>query len=142
MRFAQIQGNSDNIGELGRDVHAVRNSILEKRKDGTHMNVIAFVGELTELSEIRTSVAGNRFATMMIRVQRPFANSEGVYEYDNLNIMLWKGIAETAMAAAQVGDHVSVKGRMQSHTFEGQDGKLHRSYDLIAEHVSFIKKER
>ena len=56
--------------------------------------------------------------------------------------MLWKGIAETAMAAAQVGDHVSVKGRMQSHTFEGQDGKLHRSYDLIAEHVSFIKKER
>ena len=52
MRFAQIQGNSDNIGELGRDVHAVRNSILEKRKDGTHMNVIAFVGELTELSEI------------------------------------------------------------------------------------------
>ena len=100
MRFAQIQGNSDNIGELGRDVHAVRNSILEKRKDGTHMNVIAFVGELTELSEIRTSAAGNRFATMMIRVQRPFANSEGVYEYDNLNIMLWKGIAETAMAAA------------------------------------------
>ena len=142
MRFAQIQGNSDNIGELGRDVHAVRNSILEKRKDGTHMNVIAFVGELTELSEIRTSAAGNRFATMMIRVQRPFANSEGVYEYDHLNIMLWKGIAETAMAAAQVGDHVSVKGRMQSHTFEGQDGKLHRSYDLIAEHVSFIKKER
>lgn len=142
MRFAQIQGNSDNIGELGRDVHAVRNSILEKRKDGTHMNVIAFVGELTELSEIRTSATGNRFATMMIRVQRPFANSEGVYEYDNLNIMLWKGIAETAMAAAQVGDHVSVKGRMQSHTFEGQDGKLHRSYDLIAEHVSFIKKER
>lgn len=142
MRFAQIQGNSDNIGELGRDVHAVRNSILEKRKDGTHMNVIAFVGELTELSEIRTSASGNRFATMMIRVQRPFANSEGVYEYDNLNIMLWKGIAETAMAAAQVGDHVSVKGRMQSHTFEGQDGKLHRSYDLIAEHVSFIKKER
>ena len=125
MRFAQIQGNSDNIGELGRDVHAVRNSILEKRKDGTHMNVIAFVGELTELSEIRTSAARNRFATMMIRVQRPFANSEGVYEYDNLNIMLWKGIAETAMAAAQVGDHVSVKGRMQSHTFEGQDGKLH-----------------
>ena len=48
----------------------------------------------------------------------------------------------TSMAAAQVGDHVSVKGRMQSHTFEGQDGKLHRSYDLIAEHVSFIKKER
>ena len=56
------------------------------------MNVIAFVGELTELSEIRTSAAGNRFATMMIRVQRPFANSEGVYEYDNLNIMLWKAL--------------------------------------------------
>lgn len=104
------------------------------------MNVIAFVGELTDLSDIRTSAAGNRFATMTIRVQRPFANSEGIYEFDNLSVMLWKGIAETAMAVARVGDQVAVKGRMQSHTFEGQDGKRHRSYDLIAEHVSFIKK--
>lgn len=74
------------------------------------MNVIAFVGELTELSEIRTSAAGNRFATMMIRVQRPFANSEGVYEYDNLNIMLWKGIAETANGGSAGGRSCVCKG--------------------------------
>ena len=83
----------------------MRNSILEKRKDGTHMNVIAFVGELTELSEIRTSAAGNRFATMMIRVQRPFANSEGVYEYDNLNIMLWKGGSAGGRSCVCKGTH-------------------------------------
>lgn len=104
------------------------------------MNVMAFVGELTELSDIRTSAAGNRFATMTINVQRPFANSDGVYESDSLSIMLWKGIAETAMSVARIGDRVAVKGRLQSHMYEGQDGKQYRSYDLIAEHVSFIQK--
>ena len=104
------------------------------------MNVMAFVGELTELSDIRTSAAGNRFATMTINVQRPFANSDGVYETDSLSIMLWKGIAETAMSVARIGDRVAVKGRLQSRMYERQDGKQYRSYDLIAEHVSFIQK--
>lgn len=105
------------------------------------MNVMAFVGEVADVSEVRTSAMGNRFATMTIRVQRPFANSNGVYEQDEIPLTLWKGIAETAMQAARVGDWVSVKGRMQTHMFEGQDGKQHRSYDLIAEQVSFMRKE-
>lgn len=105
------------------------------------MNVIAFVGTIVELPVIRTSSLGNKFATMTVRVPRSFANSEGVYEQDDLTMTLWRGIAEMACDIAHEGDQVAIKGRLQSHTFDGKDGVTHRSYDLIAEQVSFLKTE-
>ena len=48
---------------------------------------------------------------------------------------------QTTSEVAQKGDTVAVKGRIQSHTFEGNDGQQHRSYDIIAEYVSLIQRE-
>lgn len=105
------------------------------------MNVIAFVGKIVEVPTMRTSSLGNKYATMLVRVRRNFSNSEGVYEHDDLNMSVWKGIAETTCQVASAGDVIAVKGRLQSHTYEGKDGLQHLSYDLIAEQVSFLKKE-
>lgn len=106
------------------------------------MNIVAFVGQIAELPKLRESAQGNKFATMIVRVPRSFPNSEGVYEQDELTFTLWKGIAETTTSVASMDDHVAIKGRLQSHTFEGNDGQLHRSYDIIAEHVSFLPKQK
>ena len=62
-------------------------------------------------------------------------------QVDTLAVTLWKGIAQTTSEVAQKGDTVAVKGRIQSHTFEGNDGQQHRSYDIIAEYVSLIQRE-
>ncbi|MEG0527277.1 single-stranded DNA-binding protein [Amedibacillus sp. YH-ame10] len=105
------------------------------------MNIVAFVGQIVELPKLRESAQGNKFATMVVRVGRPFPNSDGVYEQDDLTFTLWKGIAETTTQIANEGDQVAIKGRLQSHTFEGNDGLTHRSYDLIAENVSFLSKK-
>lgn len=105
------------------------------------MNIVAFVGKIVELPKLRESAQGNKFATMIVRVPRSFANSEGVYEQDDLTFTLWKGIAETTVNVASLHDQVAIKGRLQSHLFEGNDGQPHRSYDLIAEHVSFLTKQ-
>ena len=42
------------------------------------MNVIVLVGKVVELPYIRETTNGYRCATMVIKVDRPFANSEGV----------------------------------------------------------------
>lgn len=106
------------------------------------MNLIAFVGQIAEVPVVKTSSAGNKFASMVIRVPRSFANSEGIREQDDLTFTLWKGIAETACEVSRAGDQVAIRGRLQSHVFEGKDGLQHRSYDLIAEQVSFLKREQ
>lgn len=105
------------------------------------MNFVGFVGKVVELPELKESAMGNKFATLLVRIMRPYANSEGVYEHDEIVLTLWKGIAETTTKVCRVGDTIAVKGRLQSHTYEGRDGLMHRNYDIIAEHVSFITKE-
>ena len=44
------------------------------------MNVIVLVGEVIELPYLRETPAGYQCATMVLKVDRPFANSDGVYE--------------------------------------------------------------
>lgn len=105
------------------------------------MNLVVFVGEIVETPKLRESSQGNIFATMTIQTHRPFANSEGVYESDEMSITLWKGIAQTTAEVSSVGDKVAVKGRLQSRNFEGKDGMIHRAYDIIAENVTLLHKK-
>ena len=106
------------------------------------MNVVAFVGEIAELPVVKETVNGNKYADMVLKVSRPFMNNEGVYEQDELSCTLWRGIAETTASVARLGDYVAIKGRLQSRSFEGNDGNMHRSIDIIAEHVSFIGQRK
>ena len=105
------------------------------------MNVVAFVGTIVEIPILRESNAGNKFAVMDVEVKRAFPNSEGIYEYDVLSVTLWKGIAQTTAEVAKAGDLVAVKGRIQSHEYEANDGHKYRGYDLFAEHVTFLNQK-
>lgn len=102
------------------------------------MNLVVCIGTISEAPQLRESAFGNKFALMKIKVTRPFANSEGQYEDDELAITLWRGIAQTTAEVASIGDLVAVKGRIQSRSFEGKDGAIHLAYDIIAEKVSFL----
>ena len=104
------------------------------------MNLVVFIGEITQVPNLKESTNGNTYATMKMKVTRPFANSEGIYESDEFSVTLWKGIAQTTADIAKEGDIIAVKGRMQSRHYEGKDGVTYLSYDIIAEKVSFIGK--
>lgn len=104
------------------------------------MNIVAFVGQIVDSPKLRESQQGNKFATMVVRIPRSFANSEGVYEQDDVSFTLWKGIAETTTNIAKEGDQVAIKGRLQSHAYETSDGSPRLGYDLIAEHVTFLNQ--
>lgn len=105
------------------------------------MNVLAFVGKVSEVPLLKESSMGNKFATMLIEVTRNFANNNGTYDIDKFTVTLWKGIAETATAACQTGDMIAVKGRLQSHDYEGKDGVMYRSYDIIAEQITLLSPD-
>ena len=81
------------------------------------MNLVVFVGEIVETPKLRESSQGNVFATMTIQTHRPFANSEGVYESDEMSITLWKGIAQTTAEVSSVGDKVCGKRKITISKF-------------------------
>lgn len=104
------------------------------------MNIVAFVGTIVNPPILRESNIGNKYAIMDICVKRPFPNSNGIFEDDVFSVTLWKGIAQTTTDIAKIGDCVAIKGRIQSHSYEGSDGIEHRAYDIFAEQVSFLGK--
>lgn len=104
------------------------------------MNVVAFVGTIVDAPVLRESNVGNKYAIMDVEVKRAFPNSEGIYEYDVLSVTLWKGIAQTTADVAKKGDQVAIKGRIQSHVYEGNDGRKYRGYDIFAEQISFLRE--
>ena len=104
------------------------------------MNVIVLVGQVIELPYLRETPSGYQCATMVLKVDRPFANSDGVYEADDIAVTLWKGIAQTTCEVCALHDVVAVKGRLTTRT-HNKDGVIYRNYEVVAEKVSFIKKE-
>ena len=103
------------------------------------MNVVAFVGKVKEMPVLKESNAGNKFATMIMEVNRNFQNSDGTLDTDKISVTLWKGIAEITINTCRPGDWISVKGRLQAHEYEGRDGMMRSAYDIIAEHVSILQ---
>lgn len=104
------------------------------------MNIIALVGKIIELPILKETNNGNKYATMVLSVYRPFKNSNGEYEADEFSVTLWRGISEMATEICSIGDVVSIKGRMQTYVYENKEGIQYRNYEIIAENLEFINK--
>ena len=59
------------------------------------LNFMVLVGKVKEIPEIRLTAAGTKIATMLLEVDRGFRNSNGEYDQDVFNVVLWRGVAET-----------------------------------------------
>lgn len=102
------------------------------------MNFAIFVGKIVELPQLKETNNGVKFATMTIEVDRNFRNVDGVYEKDLIHFTLWRGIAEEAIVAAKVNDYIAVKARVQSRSYESEQGNIFYNYEYIAEKISFL----
>ena len=105
------------------------------------INQVIVLGKISELPIMKETINGNKVATILLEVTRNFRNSEGEYEVDLMQFTLWKGIAESTVAIAQVGDILAVKGRLQTSSYESQEGIIYYNYELIAEKVSFVNSK-
>lgn len=102
------------------------------------MNFAIFVGKIVELPQLKETNNGVKFATMTIEVDRNFRNVDGAYEKDLIHFTLWRGIAEEAIVAAKVNDYIAVKARVQSRSYESEQGNIFYNYEYIAEKISFL----
>lgn len=104
------------------------------------MNKVALVGRLTRDPEIRyasdNQLAVTRFT---IAVNRTFKR-EGQQTADFLPVVVFGKSAENCHKYLGKGRLVSVAGRLQSRTWDDQEGKRHYSYDVIADEVNFLDR--
>lgn len=104
------------------------------------MNKVALVGRLTKDPEVRYT-ANNQtpVAKFTIAVNRMF-KQEGQPDADFIPIVVWGKPAENCGKYIGKGRLVAVAGRIQTRSWDDQEGKRHFATEVIADEVHFLDK--
>ena len=78
---------------------------------------------------------------MNLAIPRSFKNADGVYDTDFINTIAFESIAQNTSEYCKKGDIVGVKGRLQSDSFEKEDGEKIYKLDIVAEKVTFLSSK-
>lgn len=101
------------------------------------LNVFCLCGRISSMPELRETPGGIHMAEVPIEVQRPFANSQGIYESDLITLEVWRGLAETICSIGAQGSWVTAKGRIASRPYE-KDGRTWYNYSFVVERLEVL----
>ncbi|WP_067727782.1 single-stranded DNA-binding protein [Oceanobacillus damuensis] len=105
------------------------------------LNRVVLVGRLTKDPDLRYTPNGVAVANFTIAVNRPFSNQQGNREADFINCVVWRKPAENLANYMKKGSMIGVDGRIQTRTFEGQDGKTVFVTEVVADSVQFLESK-
>ena len=103
------------------------------------INRVVLVGRLTKDPELRYTPSGVPMARFTIAVNRTFSSQSGEREADFIGCIAWRKQAENLANFMRKGSLVGVEGRIQTGSFEGQDGKRVYTTDVVADSVQFLE---
>lgn len=102
------------------------------------MNKVILIGRLTRDPEMRTTPSGVATTSFSIAVQRNYANAQGDREADFINCVAWRKQAENIAKYCTKGSQVAVDGRIQTRSYDAQDGTKRYVTEVIADNVTFL----
>lgn len=106
------------------------------------MNRVVLVGRLTKDPDLRYTPNGVPVATFTLAVNRNFTNQQGEREADFINCQVWRKPAENAANYLKKGSLAGVDGKIQTRSYEGQDGKRVYVTEVVAESVQFLEPKK
>lgn len=103
------------------------------------LNRVVLVGRLTRDPDLRyTSNGGVAVATFSLAVNRKFTNKDGGQEADFPNIVTWRNLAENCAKYLKKGSLAALEGRIQTRTYENQEGRTVYVTEVVADEVKFL----
>lgn len=102
------------------------------------INRVVLVGRLTKDPELRYTPSGVAMARFTLAVNRTF-KSEGQPDADFIQCIAWRKTAENTANFLKKGSLAGVEGRIQTGSYEGQDGKRVYTTDVVADSVQFLE---
>lgn len=103
------------------------------------LNRVVLVGRLTRDPELRFTPNGVAVANFTLAVNRPFKNGSGEQEADFINIVVWRKPAENAANFLKKGSLTGVDGRVQTRSYDNNEGKRVFVTEVVAESVQFLE---
>ena len=106
------------------------------------MNKVILIGNLTPNPETTRVSNGADVCKFSLAVARKFLNSEGEKETDYINIIAWRTLAENCAKYLTKGSKCCVIGRMQTRSYDAQDGSRRHITEVIADEVEFLATKK
>lgn len=104
------------------------------------MNIAILTGRPVADPEVKATANGTAVASYRLAVQRDFANAEGKREADFINVIAWRQNAEFASKYIKKGVKIAVTGRIQSRSYDSQDGSKRYVTEVVADRQEFCEK--
>ncbi len=102
------------------------------------MNKVFLIGRLVRDPELRYTGTNIPVATFSLAVNRPFTAQSGERETDFINIVVWRKQAENVKNYLNQGSQVAIDGRIQTRTYDDQNGQKRYITEVVADNVQFL----
>ena len=102
------------------------------------MNKVFLIGRLTRDPELRYTSSNLPVASFTVAVNRNFANQAGEREADFINVVVWRKQAENIKNYLKQGSQIAIDGRIQTRSYDGEDGKKRYVTEVVADNVQFL----
>ena len=107
------------------------------------MNKVVLMGRLTRDPEVRYTQTNNTLvASFSLAVNRRFARPGEERQADFFNIVAWSKTGEFCSKYFKKGQQVGVIGRLQTRTWDDEQGQKHYVTEVVAEEAYFAEGRR
>ena len=107
------------------------------------MNKVILMGRLTKDPETRyTQTINTLVASFSLAVNRRFARPGEERQADFINVVAWNKTGEFCSKYFKKGQQVGVIGRIQTRTWDDENGQRHYATEVIAEEAYFADSKR
>ncbi|MAZ41099.1 single-stranded DNA-binding protein [bacterium] len=104
-----------------------------------YLNKTFIIGNLTRDPELKALPSGTNVTSFSLATNRSYKDKDGNQQdqTEYHNIVVFGRQAETVAQYLRKGSSALVEGRLQTRSWEGQDGKKNYRTEIIADRVQF-----
>lgn len=107
------------------------------------LNKVMLIGRLTRDPEMRSTPSGVNVCQLSIATGYAYTNQatgQKVEQTEFHNVVLWRKLADIAAQYLKKGTQVYLEGRLQTRSWDGQDGQKRYRTEIIADNMIMLGK--
>lgn len=104
------------------------------------MNKVSLLGRICNDLEVKEA-GDNKYVRFSLAVNRRYENEDGKRDADFISCVAWNGSAETIQKYFKKGSQIGISGRIQTGSYDKEDGSKAYTTDVIIEDFDFVDKK-
>ncbi len=108
------------------------------------LNKVMVIGYLGRDPEMRYTPNGRSVVSFSVACDRSWRNADGEKqtETDWFNVVAWGDLAEICSKYLSKGSQAYIEGRIQTRTWQDNEGQQRTSVDIVAQQVLLLNKKK